>query len=55
VEIRTGGLEPREGEYRLPPMVSLVGLPPGASKRVEAEPLVASLAVWVGSRASEKP
>jgi hypothetical protein len=55
VEVAAGDLAPREKEYRIPPRVSLVGLPPGISRGVQAEPAVAFISIWVGPRSSEKP
>jgi YbbR-like protein len=55
VEVVTDDLEPRETAYRLTPRVSLVGLPPKASRGLLVEPLVDSITAWVRNRSSERP
>ncbi len=54
-EIPVSGLAPRDREYRIVPRVTVVGLPPERAEAVVVEPPSRTVAVWIGTRASEKP
>ena len=55
VEVAAEDLAPREKEYRIAPRVSLVGLPQGTSREVQAESAVAFISIWVAPRFPEQP
>ena len=53
VEVELGGLPPRDREYRLPPRVSLVGIP--REHELEVSPAARTVSVRIEPRAQEKP
>ncbi|HEV8337497.1 MAG TPA: CdaR family protein [Candidatus Polarisedimenticolia bacterium] len=55
VEIHLEGLAAREKEYRLFPRVTLIGLPPGSSSDLQAEPASRTVSVKIAPPLAEKP
>ncbi len=53
VEVKLGGLPPRDREYRLPPQVSLVGIP--RERELEVSPTARTVSVYIGAGVQERP
>ena len=53
VEVKLGGLPPRDREYRLPPLVSLVGIP--RERELEVSPTARTVSVYIEAGVQEKP